>query len=80
MDFETAGKRALDILDTAEELKSLAEAKRPIEKGKLLTISIVLSAMAIEAYTNALIWLKIIEKDDQHLLEEYTCMKKGERR
>ncbi|PIU64144.1 MAG: hypothetical protein COS84_08770 [Armatimonadetes bacterium CG07_land_8_20_14_0_80_40_9] len=77
MNFETPGKRALDILDTAEDLKSLAEGKRPAEKRKLLTTSIVLSVMAIEAYTNALIWLKI--KDDQRLLEKYTCIEGGER-
>lgn len=76
MNFETAEGRALGMFNVAERLKSLAEKGAP---SPFLAASIVLSAMTIEAYTNALIWLRIIEKNDQQLLEKYTCVKKGKR-
>ncbi|MBA7491802.1 hypothetical protein ES702_02350 [subsurface metagenome] len=78
MNFETAEKRAIEIFSTAKRLAALAQ-KGKDKSSPFLSTSIVLSAMAIEAYTNALIWLKIIERDDQQLLEKYTREKKGKR-
>lgn len=70
MNFETPGTRAYEMLAGAESLKSLAEKQK--SDRRLLSASIVLSVIAIEAYVNTLIWLKLLPFKDRNILKRYT--------
>ena len=77
MNLETPDSRANEMITVAERLLVLAQNAK--QNRGLLSVSIALSVMSIEAYTNALIWLKIKEEKDPVLLEKYTDDKKGSR-